>query len=146
MIVKDDFAETLAVAARESISNYCYSECRAYCCRRGYILLTGKEVGLMKGARKEDLQVIPVDLENEEGFVFDLGMGEGCPNLKDYKCTIHKDPKRPKACKEFPLFIWDDKTVMVTYACPAVKEAKLYPFLAEFKRRGYKLVYIEGKE
>lgn len=140
-------AEKMAIAARESISSYCYRECKASCCRKGFLLLTGDEVGLMKGACKEELQVIPVELEtDEEGFVFDLGSGEGCPNLMEYKCTIHDNPLRPNACKEFPLFIWPDKTIMVTYACPAVKEAKLYSYLAEFKRMGYKLVYIEGKD
>ena len=146
VIIKDAAAEKLATAARESISSYCYSECKAHCCRNGYLLLTGKEVDLMKGANKEALQIIPVDVENEEGFVFDLGEGDGCPNLIEYKCAIHENQKRPKACKEFPLFFWEDKTIMVTYACPAVKAAKLYPFLAEFKTRGYKLVYIPAKD
>jgi Fe-S-cluster containining protein len=144
--MSDASAEKLAVAARESISRYCYMECRAFCCRRGYLLLTGDEVNVMRGARKEDMQVIPTAMDAGEGFVFDLGAGDGCPNLMDYKCTIHSNPMRPNACKEFPLFIWEDKTIMVTYACPAVKEAKLYPYLAKFKRMGYKLVYIEGKE
>ena len=146
MVVKDIIAEELAVAARESLSSYCYTECKAYCCRHGYLLLTAKEVELMQDTQKEGLLIIPVEMEvDDRRFVFDLGSrDDGCTNLQKYQCMIHKNPARPKACKEFPLFIWKDKTIMVTHACPAVKENMLYPYLAEFKRMGYKIIYKEG--
>lgn len=145
--IKDAYAEKLAITARASIGDYCHSECKASCCRKGYLLLTAKEVKLLS-ARKKDLKTIPVELEiGKRGYVFELGAkNAGCPHLQDYKCMIHKNPCRPKACKEFPLFIWEKKTVMVTYACPAVKENMLYPYLAEFKKKGYKLKYIAGKD
>ncbi len=146
-------AEKLAISARESISSYCYTECKAYCCRKGYLLLTAEEVALMRNSCKDDLEMIPTDA-NEQRYVFNLGSRvTGCPNLENnsdinsdnhadrYKCIIHKDPKRPKACKEFPLFIWSNKTVMVTNVCPAVKEHKLYPYLVQFKSMGYKIIY-----
>ena len=78
---------------------------------------------------------MPVD----KRYIFNLS--KGCPNLKDYKCIIHKNPKRPKACKEFPLFVWKNQTIMITKVCPAVKENKLYPYLARFKKKGYKIMY-----
>jgi Fe-S-cluster containining protein len=126
-------AEELAMSARESISSYCYEECLAYCCRRGYLLLSEKEADLLQMDIK-DLILMPVD----KRYIFNLA--KGCPNLTDFKCTIHKDQQRPKACKEFPLFIFE-KTIIVTEDCPAVKQNMLYPFLAEFKTMGYALVY-----
>ncbi|MFA6462005.1 MAG: YkgJ family cysteine cluster protein [Candidatus Woesearchaeota archaeon] len=126
-------AEGLAVRARESLSSYCYNECLAYCCRKGYLLLSEPEVSLLQMDIK-DLVIMPID----RTYIFNLS--KGCPNLKEYKCLIHQNPQRPKACKEFPLFIFG-KTVVVTEDCPAVKQNKLYPFLAEFKSMGYKLVY-----
>jgi Fe-S-cluster containining protein len=126
-------AEDLAVRARESLSSYCYNECLAYCCRKGYLLLSEPEVTLFHMDIK-DLVIMPID----GTYIFNLS--KGCPNLKEYKCLIHNNPQRPKACKEFPLFIFG-KTVVVTEDCPAVKQNRLYPFLAEFKSMGYKLVY-----
>jgi len=143
MIIKDAVAETLAINARESLSSYCYTECKAYCCRRGYLILSAKEVSLMKDTLKEDLKIMPIRTESDKKrYIFNLGSGiNGCPNLTDYKCTIHTNLSRPKACKEFPLFIWKNKTVLVTDECPAVKENKLYSYLSEFKAMGYKIVY-----
>lgn len=143
---KDNFdPEELANKARESLSTYCFTECKAKCCRKGFLLLKAEEVPLMQGVDKEKLKVIPTAEDGRE-FVLNLGEKEtGCPNLQDYKCMIHKNPNRPKACQDFPLFIWKNKTIMVTHACPGVRENMLYPFLAEFKMKGYKIVEIEGK-
>ena len=149
-IIEDDAAIKLAVAARESISNYCYTECMAYCCRRGYLLLSEEEVGLMRNTHIEDLKVMPIrpEIQNDaKRYIFSIGAhGKGCPNLTDFKCVIHKNPKRPKACKEFPLFIWENKTIVITDDCPAVKENQLYSYLAEFKKMGYKLVYTNDNK
>jgi len=147
VIVQDGIAEKLAIKARASISTYCYTECRAYCCRKGYLLLTAKEVKLIRNVSIKELKMIPVlTALNKKGYVLDLGQKlSGCPNLENYKCTIHKNPNRPKTCGDFPLFIWKDKTIMVTNACPAVRENKLYPYLSKFKKMGYKLVHLENK-
>ena len=147
MIVKDVVAQELAVAARNSISKYCYLECNAYCCRRGYLLLSASEVGLMKDINKKDLKIMPIRTKNDKKrYIFNLGLkSHGCPNLLNYKCTIHLNPARPKACKEYPLFIWENKTVVVTDECPAVKDNKLYSYLAEFKSLGYTLIYMPNK-
>jgi len=150
MIVKDAFAEDLAISARDSLSSYCYSECMAYCCRRGYLLLSAEEVGLMRNTLIEDLKIMPIRTEvvnDAKRFIFSLSAnGKGCPNLSDYKCVIHTNPNRPKACKEFPLFIGNDKTIIIGDECPAVKENQLYTYLAEFKRKGYKLIYSSDKK
>ena len=126
-------SESLAISARASISSYCYNECLAYCCRRGYLLLSEKEANLLQIDTK-DLILMPID----KRYIFNLG--KGCPNLVEFKCIIHKNPDRPKACKEFPLFI-SENTIIVTEDCPAVKQSMLYPYLAEFKTMGYTLIY-----
>jgi hypothetical protein len=84
MVIKDDSAEKLAMTARESLSSYCYLECKAHCCRKGYLLLTAKEVDLMQNTRKEDLKIIPVQMElDKRGYVFNLGLrADGCPKPK----------------------------------------------------------------
>jgi hypothetical protein len=127
--------ERLAISARKSISSYCYNECLAYCCRRGYLLLSEKEVNLLK-IDITTLKILPVD----KRYIFNLSTG--CPNLKKYKCIIHTNPDRPKTCKEFPLFI-SEKTIIITEDCPAVKDNMLYPFLAEFKKMGYEIKYSD---
>jgi Fe-S-cluster containining protein len=140
---KNITSEKLAITARKSLSKYCYTECKAYCCRKGYLLLTAKEVKLIQNTHKKNLKITPT---NKKKYIFNLGSNtNGCPNLQNYKCTIHKNPARPKACKEFPLFIWKNKTIMVTHACPAVKENKLYPYLAKFKTMKYKIIYNTQK-
>jgi len=96
-------------------------------------LLSEKEANLLQIDTK-DLILMPID----KRYIFNLG--KGCPNLVEFKCIIHKNPDRPKACKEFPLFI-SENTIIVTEDCPAVKQSMLYPYLAEFKTMGYTLIY-----
>ena len=142
----DNKANQIADAARASLSDYCSSECKAYCCRRGFLLLEKDQVPLFASSEK-DSRVIATEKDGGGiAYAFDLaGAPDGCPKLRDHLCIIHKDPARPKACKDFPLFFWKEKTVMATRVCPAVKENKLYPFLAELKRLGYRIVYSDGK-
>ena len=53
-LINEFDAEQLAIHARASISNYCFTECKAYCCRKGYLLLNSEEVSLMQGTSKDD--------------------------------------------------------------------------------------------
>ena len=48
-------AEKLANEARNAISDYCFNECKAYCCRKGYILLTKEEADLLTHNKTEEL-------------------------------------------------------------------------------------------
>ena len=145
MVIKDVTGEELAIRARQSLSSYCYLKCGAYCCKRGYLVLSEEEVGLIRNTNIEDLKLAPIDTEiadDTKKYMFNLGANDmGCPNLSDDKCVIHTNPKRPKACKEFPIFVRENKIVIVTDECPGVLTNLLYPYLAEFKKRGYKLIY-----
>jgi Fe-S-cluster containining protein len=140
-------AEKLARAARKSLGSYCHTECLAYCCRGGYLLLSEEEVGLMRNTKREALRMMPLRSKNDAvRYIFNLGRRpEGCPNLRAYKCVIHKNPKRPNACKDFPLFIFK-KTIIVTDECPAVNENKLYPYLAKFKALGFTIIYSSDRK
>jgi Fe-S-cluster containining protein len=144
-ILETNDIEILANQARNSISDYCSKECNALCCRSEHILLTELEVINIMHMKPSSLEIIKEDLYyDDRKYIFNLGSQTlPCPNLKDLKCTIHKNPDRPKACKEFPLFIWQNKTIMVSFRCPAAKENKLYPYLAKFKSLGYNILYDE---
>jgi Fe-S-cluster containining protein len=80
------------------------------------------------------LILMPID----KRYIFNLGIG--CPKLIDSKCAIHKTLGRPKVCSDFPIFICDN-AIIITDDCPAIRENKLYSYLAEFKQLGYKIIY-----
>ncbi|MFC1754317.1 YkgJ family cysteine cluster protein [Thermoproteota archaeon] len=113
--------------AKASISRYCMEECKAYCCRKGYLLLT-----------PEEKELIAKDLKVKKLYRGDYSLALPCPMLKDNKCSIHDNPKRPKTCKDFPIFITGNK-VRLSPRCLAVKEGKLYPFERKFLEAGYRL-------
>jgi Fe-S-cluster containining protein len=137
MIVNQNKIEKLAAKARKSVSSYCSSECKSYCCRKGYLILSGKEASLVLGAEIDKLQKEKiVTLTNDGKFLFNLGV-KGCPMLHDFKCKIHGHADRPKACREFPIFLWANKKVKVSDRCPASKENRFYKYLWEFKSLGY---------
>jgi len=129
-------AESIANKARKSISNYCYKECKAYCCRKGYLVLTKKQLDLITKSKKAKDQVIQIVFDS-----YSLNLSPSCPSLKDFKCTIHKNIDRPTTCKEFPVFI-ERNTVKLSGRCPAVKQGKFYPYVHEWIKLGYNI--IEG--
>ncbi len=46
-------AEQIAEKARKSISKFCYEECNAYCCRKGYLILNKDEVDVVTQGKKK---------------------------------------------------------------------------------------------
>jgi len=136
-------AKQLALKARQSLSNYCYTECNAYCCRKGYLQLTPKEADLLSNNNKKELIEKNALTPIQGGkYILDLASKDlGCPQLQDYKCNIHTNPARPLACKEFPLFICGTRTIRLSRRCPAVRDNLLYPYLAQFKVMGYEISY-----
>jgi Fe-S-cluster containining protein len=74
-----------------------------------------------------------------------LGNPDGCPSLEGSKCKIHKNPLRPATCGRFPIFIEGNK-VKLSQRCLAVKQGKLYPYEAEFLKKGYKIIEMEEKK
>jgi len=136
-------AEKIAEEARNSISKYCFEECGAYCCRKGYLVLTEEEAkvvtrddiaGFLKNNRIKKIK--------DNKYSFYLGdYNHQCPCLKDLKCIAHKDPNRPLACRQFPVFI-EGKNLRLSPRCLAVKNNLLYPYVAKLVKNGFKI--IEG--
>ena len=134
-------AEYIANKARKAISSYCYEECRSYCCRKGYLTLTEKQADLILEDKKEEYEKEGA-LKKMENGLYSLNMGKAdkpCPRLIDYKCSIHKNRNRPKACRKFPIFIEGD-IVKLSHRCYAVREGKLYPFIRQWKSMGLKVI------
>jgi hypothetical protein len=134
--------EKLATEARNSLSKYCYSECKAYCCRKGYLPMTEKEALIVSGNKKIELirNMALSPVKNNE-YILDLAANKnGCPQLSDFKCKIHNHVDMPKTCSDFPIFLWKGKKIRVSDRCSAVKAGILYPYIAQFKQMGYKFI------
>ncbi|MBS3122682.1 YkgJ family cysteine cluster protein [Candidatus Woesearchaeota archaeon] len=132
-------ANLIANKARKSISKFCYEECKSYCCRKGYLVLTEKEIKLVTHGRQKELEKTPIlkKLDNGKYSLFFGGKDEPCPALKNFKCTIHKSKNRSSTCKNFPLFV-EGKYIRLSPRCLAVKQDKLYPFVRQLIKLGYK--------
>lgn len=128
-------AVKLANKARNSIGKYCMEECNSLCCREGTINLTNKEMKLITGDKAYDPNPIYISPKKE----IQLNLKIGCPCFIDNKCSIHNKRNRPNICKEFPLFIKQNK-IILSHDCPAVQENKLYPYLCKFKQMGFIIV------
>ena len=135
-------AEAIAKKARKSIWKFCSEECGAYCCRKGYLTMTERELSLFAGKRKAELLEKGALKQIPDGkYSFFLGSKEiECPHLKDLKCLIHAKHRRPNACKDFPIFIdKKSKTVKFSTRCPAVKANLFYPLVHQLKKLGWKV-------
>ncbi len=137
--------QQLATEARNSISEYCINECHAYCCRKGYLILTEDELNLLTGDKRTELEEKEFIKKQEDGM-FSLNLGNhlgSCPQLNENKCRIHKHPGRPTTCEKFPIFIDEEKKeARFSPRCPAVKEQKLYVYEREFIEQGFKINQI----
>jgi Fe-S-cluster containining protein len=141
-LISSQFAEKLAAKARNSISNYCITECKAYCCRKGYLVLTSKQADLIMDSKntKDRKCLKKTGKKSNSKIALNLGYNnQDCPSLKNYKCIIHNNKCRPTACKEFPIFIWGKKRIRLSNRCPAVREDLFYPYIAKFKLMGYSI-------
>lgn len=138
--------EEIADEARNAISAFCVEECKAYCCRKGYLVMTPEEAGIVCDGRVKELtQNKVLKLLPYGKYSLFLGNPEGCPSLDGSKCRIHKNPLRPDTCRAFPIFI-EGKKVKLSQRCLAVKQEKLYPYVAEFLSIGCKIIELEEKK
>jgi len=136
--------QKIAKQARQSISSFCYEECKAFCCRKCYLILKESEVDLVTQGRKKELIDKGMIKQMDDGR-YSMYMGETgqpCPSLKDNKCKIHKSKNRPKTCSDFPIFIQGNK-VMLSPRCLAVRQRKLYPYVAKMKQLGAQIMTAE---
>lgn len=136
-------AERIADEARNSISEFCMNECGAYCCRKGYIMVREHQLNTIATKEKQ------IILNNEGKIKEFLSSGKfqvdftnslgGCPALIENKCSVHKNPERPKVCHEFPIFVFVDH-VRISSKCPAQENNKFYPHIRQFTELGLKIV------
>ena len=130
--------ETIAQQARASLSSYCSSECKAYCCRKGYLVFSPKEMTSFPRNILNDLKKKGRIKKLDNGS-YSLSLPPACPHLTgDFRCTIHTSPLRPKTCGDFPLFL-SEKSFRLSARCPAVREGKLYPCIAQLLKRVLKI-------
>ena len=133
-------AEKIANKARKSISKFCFEECMAYCCRKGYLVLTKYEVNKVTQGRKKELEKLELLTKLKDGN-YSLNMGTPnfpCPSLQGYKCLVHKSLKRSKTCGDFPIFIQDDY-VKLSPRCLAVKQDLFYSYIKQWLALGIKI-------
>lgn len=133
--------EKIVSEAMKNLSEFCVNECHAYCCRKGYLPLSEEEVTLLCQDKKEELFEKGFLKKEENGkylLNFDNNFS-GCPRLKNFLCSIHNNPLRPKTCKDFPIFILG-KEVKISNRCPGKKRNKFFKFEIEIEKLGYKIV------
>ena len=131
--------ELIAEKARKSIGTYCFDECKSYCCRKGFLVLNAKEAELVTRGKVKELEDKGVLKRLEtSGYSLNLAALGHCPCLVDFKCSIHKDPGRPLACRQFPIFVFGNK-VRISERCMAMKDGKLYEFISQFIDSGYEV-------
>jgi Fe-S-cluster containining protein len=144
---KDQEIEKIANEARNSISEYCIKECRAFCCRNGYLPVKPKSVKLVAQDRKKELEDKGMlkKLKNGNYSLFLGNYDLPCPSLdlKNFTCIIHKNKLRPKACADFPLII-EESTIKLSPRCPAVRENKFYPYVKMLMIKGLKYKRYEN--
>jgi Fe-S-cluster containining protein len=142
MISKENIskAERVANKARKSLSSLCFEECKAYCCRKGFLIISEKQINILLGDKMKDFEAKGnIKMLDNGNYSLNLDNHLGsCPCLVEFKCKIHKNPDRPQACKDFPVFINGD-TVRLSPRCPGVKIGKLYPYEHMFLKLGFTL-------
>ena len=132
-------AEKIAEQARRSISRFCVEDCMAYCCRKGYLVMSSKESDIVTAGMTKyfDKQILK-QLANGKWSLFLGNPDLPCPSLKEGMCVIHKNPERPLACRQFPLFL-EGNTIKLSPRCLAVKQGVFYPYIKKLMVLGYKL-------
>lgn len=139
-------AERIAKEARKSIWTFCVEECRAYCCRKGYLVLQEDEVDIVMNGKMAEYEGSLKKLGNGK---YSLNMGKlnmPCPCLgADFGCRIHDKRKRPLACKEFPLFIKGNH-IILSSRCLAVQQDKFFPYIKKLMKEGYDMYIADEHE
>lgn len=132
----------IADRARNSISNFCSEECQAYCCRKGYLVMKPDEVKVVTHSKVAELinEGLLKELPNENFSLHMSKREQGCTSLdNNNRCTIYTNPKRPKTCHDFPIFI-RGKQIFFSPRCLAVKQRKFFPYEKEFLKQGCSFV------
>lgn len=127
--------------ARNSISSFCIAECKAKCCRSGFLAVNSRvEVDLLTKNNTDKL-INSGDIEkvNEERYMMNLGKRQ-CDQLSpNFMCNVHKDKNRPRLCSDYPLFKVKNY-IIPSPACDAVVQDKFKDYFKKMEDMGYKIV------
>lgn len=124
--------------ARDALGEFCINECNAYCCRKGYLVLTPKEMEItMQDKKKEFLKKRFLKKMSDGNFSLYFNP-QGCPSLKNNLCRIHKNSLRSNTCSEFPISVTNN-VIYISKRCLAGKTNFFYPFVSELISLGCKL-------
>ncbi|MBU0757883.1 MAG: YkgJ family cysteine cluster protein [Nanoarchaeota archaeon] len=135
--------ESIALKARKSIENVCIDDCKAYCCRKGYITLKEDELKLVTQGKDEYLLHEKILEKKSDGkYTLSFEALDFCPSLKNTLCLIHKNPKRPKVCRDYPLFIAKN-SIYISPSCLAFKQGKFFAYIKKFRALG---MVVEEKD
>jgi Fe-S-cluster containining protein len=133
----------IANEMRSSLSEYCINECKSYCCRKGYLIVSEEQLDLILNndeVKKQQIIEKRSARELSDGkFSLNFDACNGCPALKDFKCKIHQDKNRPQTCKDFPIFIVGKK-IKISSRCPAKRDNKFFKFGKQAEKLGYEIV------
>ena len=135
--------QEIAQKARKSISSFCIEECKAYCCRKGYLNITHKELKSM--ITSYEIKHLPSNIVMKNSNSYTVYLGDAlnpCPGLNlDHTCKIHRKNTRPIGCKNFPIFINEEKKLLfVSSRCPAIKMGMIFQHTRKIVSIGYKLI------
>lgn len=127
--------------ARRSIGSFCSKECKAYCCRKGHLVLTLPEAKIVSAGKMEELIRNQI-LRKLDDARYTLLIEDGCPSLVDSMCSIHKSRRRPQTCKDFPIYLdMQRKQVYLSSRCLAVSMGKLYVYARTMRSIGFRISY-----
>jgi Fe-S-cluster containining protein len=128
-------ADKLIEKARREIGRFCIEECKAYCCRKGYLVLSEKEMNKITKNTSEEWK--KRNLKKISNGKYSMYLGENCPCLQeDFTCKIHKSVNRPEVCRQFPFFV-EGKEILLSPRCLAVKQGKFYKTVKLLMMQGY---------
>ncbi len=136
--------DLLLKKARKSIGKFCIEECKSYCCRKGYLVLSKKEIKLILDNKEKEYEDCVKKLDENKYSLYMGTNNKPCPRLlENFFCSIHTKRNRPLACKEFPIFIKED-IIYLSSRCLAVKQGLFFPYIKKLQKLGYKLAPVEN--
>lgn len=136
----------IANKARDSISNFCITKCKAKCCKKGKLLImTDEELDLVVGLNKVEKyfnkKILEYSKKNNNFLLYNSEI-KICRQLdkKTNICKEHKNPNRPQVCKDYPIFIIKGKYVIFSKNCPAVDSGMFKDYENQFIQLGLKII------
>lgn len=134
---------SIADTARNSISSYCINDCQAKCCKHGALLLQSEQElhTIIENKKKQLLKKNILKVTEQGNYTLNFDKWGHCKNLSEENlCQIHKNPKRPRICGDFPLFVFKQYYSLATEFCPAAKAGLLDKYCKQIEELGQRKI------